>query len=166
MQTVQSQGEKQVLMVVPYCPYKTWFSEFTMIVLSPPWLIPLRKDFLTQGQSTILYPCPDLWNLHIWFLDGTGRNSEAVPPTVIDDLIIRFLRSLQRLNPPKPCLIPSWDLSLVLQALQEDLFEHLQSNEFSALSMKMALLILLTSIKRVGDLQAFYVCELQPYRLW
>ncbi len=47
------------------------------------------------------------------------------------DLIIRFLRGVWRLNPQRPCLIPSWDLSVVLQALQRDPFEPLQSVELS-----------------------------------
>lgn len=76
------------------------------------------------------------------------------------DLIVRFLRGAQRLNPPRFLLIPSWDLTLVLQALQRYLFEPLQSVELSPLSIKMALLIVLTFIKRVGDLQVFSVSEL------
>ncbi|KAL0170995.1 hypothetical protein M9458_035591, partial [Cirrhinus mrigala] len=70
------------------------------------------------------------------------------------DLFIRFLRGAWRLNPPRPHLIPSWDLALVLQALQQDPFDPLQSVEFNALSLKTALLTALTSVKRVGDLQA------------
>ncbi|KAL0180328.1 hypothetical protein M9458_025770, partial [Cirrhinus mrigala] len=67
------------------------------------------------------------------------------------DLIIRFLRGARRLNPPRPNLIPSWDLAVVLQALQQDPFEPLQST---------ALLTALTSVKRVGDLQALCVNSL------
>ncbi|KAL0173115.1 hypothetical protein M9458_033426, partial [Cirrhinus mrigala] len=73
------------------------------------------------------------------------------------DLIIRFLRGTRRLNPPRPNLIPSWDLAVVLQALQQDHFEPLQSVNINALSLKTALLIVLTSVKRVGDLQALSV---------
>ncbi|KAL0161559.1 hypothetical protein M9458_045284, partial [Cirrhinus mrigala] len=54
-------------------------------------------------------------------------------------------------------LIPSWDLAVVLQGLQQDPFEPLQSVELDALSFKTALLTALTSIKRVGDLQALSV---------
>ncbi len=75
------------------------------------------------------------------------------------DLVIRFLRGAWRLNPPRSRLIPSWDLTVVFQALQRDPFEHLQSVEFSALSMKTALLTVLTSVKRVGDLHALSVNE-------
>ncbi|KAL0172812.1 hypothetical protein M9458_033123, partial [Cirrhinus mrigala] len=73
------------------------------------------------------------------------------------DLVIRFLRGARRLNPPRPHLIPSWDLALVLQALQQDPFEPLQSVELNALSLKTALLTALISVKRVGDLQALFV---------
>ncbi|KAL0149007.1 hypothetical protein M9458_055622 [Cirrhinus mrigala] len=41
-------------------------------------------------------------------------------------LIIRFLRGARRLNPPRSHLIPSWDLAVVLQGLQQDPFEPLQ----------------------------------------
>ncbi|XDV22692.1 hypothetical protein PO909_027538 [Leuciscus waleckii] len=75
------------------------------------------------------------------------------------DLIIRFLRGARRLNSPRPPLVPSWDLSVVLTALQSAPFEPLQSVELKFLSMKTALLVALASIKRVGDLQAFSVDE-------
>ncbi len=39
------------------------------------------------------------------------------------DWVIRFLRGARRLNPPRPPSIPSWDLSLVLRALQQGPFE-------------------------------------------
>ncbi|KAI2655731.1 hypothetical protein H4Q32_024335 [Labeo rohita] len=49
------------------------------------------------------------------------------------------------------------DLAVVLQALQQDPFEPLQSVNVNALSMKTALLTALTSVKRAGDLQALSV---------
>ncbi|KAI2662349.1 putative malate:quinone oxidoreductase [Labeo rohita] len=48
-------------------------------------------------------------------------------------LVIRFLRGARILNPTRPHLIPSWDLTVVLQALQQDPFE---SVELNALSLK------------------------------
>ncbi len=33
----------------------------------------LRKDLLSQGLGTIWHPRPDLWNLHVWLLDGTRQ---------------------------------------------------------------------------------------------
>ncbi len=55
--------------------------------------------------------------------------------------------------------MPSWDLSMVLAGLQRGPFEPLDSVELKFLSAKTALLTSLTSIKRVGDLQAFSVSE-------
>ncbi|KAI2650115.1 ORF V: Enzymatic polyprotein [Labeo rohita] len=64
-------------------------------------------------------------------------------------LIVRFLRGARRLNPPRPHLIPSWDLSVVLLGLRRVPFEPLVSVELKYLSLKTSLLIALTSIKRV-----------------
>ncbi len=55
--------------------------------------------------------------------------------------------------------MPSWDLSIVLAGLQRGLFESLDSVKLKFLSAKTSLLTTLTSIKRVGDLQAFSVSE-------
>lgn len=76
------------------------------------------------------------------------------------NIIFRFLRSARRLNPPKANLNPSWDLSVVLQTLQGDTFEPLQSVELSALSIKMAFLTVLTSVKKVRDHPAISVNEM------
>ncbi len=63
------------------------------------------------------------------------------------------------MNPTRSPLVPSWDLSIVLAGLQRGPFEPLDSVELKFLSLKTALLTALTSIKRVGDLQAFSVSE-------
>ncbi len=75
------------------------------------------------------------------------------------DLIVRFLKGARRMNPSRPPFVPSWDLSIVLAGLQRGPFEPLDSVELKFLSLKTALLTALTSIKRVGDLQAFSVSE-------
>ncbi len=75
------------------------------------------------------------------------------------DLIVRFLKGARRMNPSRSPLMPSWDLSIVLAGLQRGPFEPLDSVELIFLSAKTALLTALTSIKRVGDLQAFSVNE-------
>ncbi|KAI2663536.1 Serine--tRNA ligase [Labeo rohita] len=198
----------QVLMVAPYWPNQTWFTDLTLLVSVRPWRIPLRRDLLSQGQGTNWHPHPDLWDLHVWSLDGTRQSLEtyhqrgtcascgedqqrwglgavqqglekhlsastlkvyaaavAVNHDLVDGrslgkhgLIIRFLRGSRKINPPRPRFIPSCDLSVALLGLQKEPFEPLQSVELGALSMKTALLIVLTSLKRVGDLQALSVC--------
>ncbi len=50
-----------------------WFPELISLATAPPWCIPLRKDLLSQGLGTIWHPRPDLWNLHVWLLDGTRQ---------------------------------------------------------------------------------------------
>ncbi|KAI2651129.1 hypothetical protein H4Q32_019152 [Labeo rohita] len=74
-------------------------------------------------------------------------------------LIVRFLRGARTLNPPRPHLIPSWDLSMVLLGLRRVPFESFASVELKYLSLKTVLLIALTSINSVGDLHAFSVSE-------
>ncbi len=73
------------------------------------------------------------------------------------DLVIRFLSGARRSNPPRPHLVPSWDLLLVLTPLKKELFEPLHSLELKFLSLKTVLLTALASVKRVGNLQAFSV---------
>ncbi len=67
------EDEEQVLLVAPHWPTRTWFPELISLATAPPWRIPLRKDLLSQGLGTIWHPCPDLWNLHVWLLDGTRQ---------------------------------------------------------------------------------------------
>ncbi len=71
------------------------------------------------------------------------------------DLIVSFLKGARRMNPSRSPFVPSWDLSIVLAGLQRGPFELLDSVELKFLSLK----CYLTSIKRVGDLQAFSVNE-------
>ncbi len=75
------------------------------------------------------------------------------------DLIVRFLKGARRMNPSRSPLVPSWDLSIILAGLQRNPFEPLDSVELKFLLAKTVLLTTLTSIKMVGDLQAFSVSE-------
>ncbi len=67
------EDEEQVLLVAPYWLTQTWFPELILLTTAPPWRIPLRKDLLSQGLGTIWHWRPDLWNLHLWLLDGTWQ---------------------------------------------------------------------------------------------
>ncbi len=67
------EDEEQVLLVAPHWPTRTWFPELISLATAPCWRIPLRKDLLSQGLGTIWHPRPDLWNLHVWLLDGTRQ---------------------------------------------------------------------------------------------
>ncbi len=67
------EDEEQVLLVAPYWPNRTWFPELMLLATASPWQIPLRRDLLSQRGGTLWHPHPDLWNLHVWSLDGTRR---------------------------------------------------------------------------------------------
>ncbi len=64
------EDEQHVLLVAPHWPTWTWYPELISLATAPSWRIPLRKDILSQGLGT---KCPDLWNLHVWLLDGTWQ---------------------------------------------------------------------------------------------
>ncbi len=66
---VREDGE-QILFVALYWPNKTWFSELVLLASAYPWRIPLRRDLLSQGKTTIWHSRPDLWNLDVWSLDA------------------------------------------------------------------------------------------------
>ncbi len=74
-------------------------------------------------------------------------------------MVSAFMRGVRRLRPVRPTAVPSWDLSVVLEGLVTAPFKPLESASERILTLKVALLLALTSLKRVGDLQAFSVSE-------
>ncbi len=110
-------------------------------------------SFLQQGLERRLSPS----TLKV-YVAAIAANHDPVEGKSVGkhDWVVRFLRGARRLNPPRPPSIPSWDLSLVLRALQQGPFEPLQTVEPKFLSMKTLLLLALASIKR-RDLHAFSV---------
>ncbi|KAI2646487.1 Multidrug resistance regulator 1 [Labeo rohita] len=68
-------------------------------------------------------------------------------------LVIRFLRGVLRLRPPTRPRVPTWDLTVVLEALCKPPFEPLEEIPIRFLTIKTVLLLALTSLKQVGDLQ-------------
>ncbi len=74
-------------------------------------------------------------------------------------MVSAFMRGVRRLRPVRPTAVPSWDLSVVLEGLVTAPFEPLESASKRILTLKVVLLLALTSLKRVGDLQAFSVSE-------
>ncbi len=129
------------------------------------WCSPRREDprrcpiavvlsFLQDGLERRLSPS----TLKVYVAAITAHH-DAVDGKSLGkhDLVIRFLRGARRLNPPRPHLVPSWDLPSVLSALRGAPFEPLQSVELKFLSLKTVLLSALATVKRVGDLQAFSV---------
>ncbi len=72
-------------------------------------------------------------------------------------LVIRFLRGALRMRPPVRSRVPTWDLAVVLEALCIPPFEPIEEISDRHLSLKTTFLLAITSLKRVGDLQALSV---------
>ncbi len=98
-------------------------------------------SFLQQGLERRLSPS----TLKVSYIAAISAHHDPIEGRSVGkhDLVVRFLRGARRLNPPRPPSLPSWDLALVLRALQTAPFEPLQSVELKFLSMKT---LLLTSV--------------------
>ncbi len=74
-----------------------------------------------------------------------------------DSAVVQFLQGTRRTNPPRPHTVPPWDLPTILRALKGPPFEPLKSMSLRALSLKTTLLLVLVSVKQLGDLQALSI---------
>ncbi len=75
-------------------------------------------------------------------------------------MVSAFMRGVRRLRPVRPIAVHSWDLSVILEGLVAAPFEPLDSAPKRILTLKVTLLLALTSLKRVGDLKALSVSEM------
>ncbi len=79
-------------------------------------------SFLQQGLERRLSPS----TLKVYVAAISANHNPGEGKSVgKHDWVVRFFRGARRLNPPRPPSIPSWDLSLVLRALQQGPFEPL-----------------------------------------
>ncbi len=62
----------RLLLIAPFWPSQTWFSELTPLLYRSTWEIPIRRDLLSQLQSRIWHPQPELWKLWVWPIQGQG----------------------------------------------------------------------------------------------
>ncbi len=74
-----------------------------------------------------------------------------------DPLVTRFLRGVMRLRPQVCSRVPPWDLTVVLDALCRPPFEPIEEISDRLLTLKTVFLLAISSLKRVGDLQALSV---------
>ncbi len=75
-------------------------------------------------------------------------------------LVSAFMRGVRCLRSVCPIGDPSWDLSVIFEGLMVAPFEPLESAPEWILTLKVTLLLALTSLKRVGDLHALSVSEM------
>ncbi|XP_048024136.1 LOW QUALITY PROTEIN: uncharacterized protein LOC125253920 [Megalobrama amblycephala] len=74
-----------------------------------------------------------------------------------DPLVTRFLRGTLRLRPAVRTRVPAWDLAVVLQGLSLAPFEPIEEVPVKFLTFKTLFLLAISSLKRIGDLQALSV---------
>ncbi len=74
-----------------------------------------------------------------------------------DPLVSRFLRGTLRLRPAARTRVLTWDLAIVLQGLSLAPFEPLEEVPAKFLTLKALFLLAISSLKRIGDLQALSV---------
>ncbi len=74
-----------------------------------------------------------------------------------DPLISCFLHGTLRLRPAARTRVPTWDLAIVLQGLSLAPFEPLEEVPAKFLILKALFLLAISSLKRIGDLQALPV---------
>ncbi len=80
-----------------------------------------------------------------------------VGPLGRHQLVVRFLRGAWRMRPAARSRVPTWDLAVVLEGLSLPPFEAIESATAKNLTFKMVFLLAITSLKRVGDLQALAI---------
>ncbi len=100
--------------------------------------------------------------LRVYVAAIAARREHDEVPLGRHRMVSAFMRGVRRLRPVRvrPMAIPSWDLSVVLEGLVAAPFEPLESSPEWILTLKVTLLLALTSLKRVGDLQALSVSEM------
>ncbi|XP_048054335.1 B-cell receptor CD22-like [Megalobrama amblycephala] len=151
-----------LILVAPYWPTRIWFSDLVSLLHGSPMELPLRQDLLSQAGGTIIHPRPELWKLWAWPLRGPAISAYHAPlegdsSVGRDPLVTHFLRGTLRLRPPVRTRTPAWDLAVVLQGLAEAPFEPLEEVPEKFLTLKTAFLLAITSLKKIGDLQALSV---------
>ncbi len=75
---------------------------------APPWLVPLRKDLLSQRRGTLWHPRPDLWKLPCLV---PGRDAEVLgdlPPEVLNTIASARALSTRRAYALKWNLFVKW----------------------------------------------------------
>ncbi len=97
--------------------------------------------------------------LRVYVAAIAARRELVETPLGRHRMVSAIMHGVRRLRPVWPTAVPSWDLSVVLEGLVTATFKPLESASERILTLKVTLLLKLTSLKRVGDLQAFSSSE-------
>ncbi len=99
-------------------------------------------------------------NLRVYIAAIAARRELDEIPLGRHRMVSAFMRGVRQLRPVRPTAVPSWDISIILEGLVTAPFESLESTSERILTLKVTLFLALTSLKRVGDLQALSVSEM------
>ena len=113
-------------------------------------ILSFLQDLLAKGRafSTLKVYLAAIGACHI------GFNTKPVGQHPI---VVRFMKGARNKCRVSKPMAPSWDLTLVLEALCQPPFEPLGRVDMKMLSFKTVLLIALATAKRVSDIQALSV---------
>ncbi|XP_077148511.1 uncharacterized protein LOC143809300 [Ranitomeya variabilis] len=131
--------------------YRTWKAFFSWCEsrgqIPLPYSLPKVLGFLQSGLEARL----SLGSLksQVSALSVLFQKRIATKPQVRT-----FLQGVSRLVPPYRRPLETWDLNLVLTALQEPPFEPLKEVPLRLLSQKVVFLVAITSLRRVSELTA------------
>ncbi|KAK3548628.1 hypothetical protein QTP70_015946, partial [Hemibagrus guttatus] len=120
-------------------------------------LFPFKES--THGPLWYYLSHPASLGLDALYIAAIAANHELVLAASMARhyLVSHFLCGARKLRPSCKLCLPSWDFSVVLERLLEACFEPMESASEKFLTLKMALLLALASLKSVGYLQALSV---------
>ncbi len=129
-----------------------WLVQLTQLVNCPVGpVLEFLQERLTAGAAAT--------TLRVYVAAIAARRELVETPLGRHRMVSAIMRGVRRLRPVWPTAVPSWDLPVVLEGLVTATFEPLESASERILTLKVTLLLKLTSLKRVGDLQAFSSSE-------
>ncbi len=67
---VRSDKVEHLLLVAPWWPTQSWFSDLVSVLACPTCEVPLGQDLLTQARGMIWHSRLELWRLLVWPLSG------------------------------------------------------------------------------------------------
>ncbi len=93
----------RLLLIAPFWPSQTWFSELTPLLYRSPWEIPIRRDLLSQLQSRIW---PELWKYPTRALEVVGM-AHSGPRAGMDVLNVEVQETNASAKAPATRKLPS-----------------------------------------------------------
>lgn len=133
-------------------------SEWNGSTYSSSCVVSQNQELVMQACADIFLPHPGRLALWVWPLTSPIWQSGFDGHTVGQQpLVCQFKKGEQRKLPSVRSLAPSWDLPTVLEAISQAPFEPLEQVDMTMVSLKMALVIALTSAERVREMHTLSV---------